>query len=129
MSISGKRLGVLVGGVEVAGNYAWTADEGADVLDRTTGADAGFEREDLGVYNCHVTMKLYLDITDGQYANLQRGAELSNLELYRSLEDTVPAFLIPEAIVVHSTQGGEVRGRIEVTVEAHSMGEYESNDP
>lgn len=129
--ISGKFLTVKLGAtpVEVADNYAWSCDEGGDVLDRTVGADLGFEREDMGVVNCHGTIKLYLDITVGTPNALARGTVLEDLSLFYARGHTVPAFAFPEALVVRATRGGEVRGKMEYSVEFHSRGSYTSNNP
>lgn len=128
MSISGKYLTVAIGDNELAGNYGWTAEEGGDVLDRTVGADGGKEREDMGVENCHITIKLYLDIATGQPSLVKRGTVLNSLKLYRNRDDATPAFDIPEALVVRRTQGGEVRGKMEVSCEIHTQGDYTEND-
>jgi len=130
VSISGKYLTCSINGVEIAGNYAWDADEGGDVLDATVGADRGWERENMGVQNLHVTIKGYMDVSTGQYTRVRRGAEITNLELYRHIDDATPAFSVSEALAVRSRQGGEVRGKVEWSCEVHSQGDVVTyNDP
>lgn len=130
MSISGKYLTCTIGATEIAGNYAWDADEGGDVLDATVGSDRGWEREDMGVQNLHVTIKGYMDVSTGQYAVVRRGTVISNLMLYRHLDDETPAFVVESALVVRSRQGGEVRGKLEWNAEVHSQGDVVTyNDP
>jgi hypothetical protein len=128
-TISGKYLTVYLDGVELRSNYAWTAEEGGDVLDRTVGADLGYENEDMGVQNLHVTIKLYLDIATGEPSRVRRGTVLENLALYRNVEDAIAAYELPLALVVRRTQGGEIRGKMEVSCEVHSKGPYTDNDP
>lgn len=129
MSISGKFLGAEADGTTIEGNYAWTAEESGDPLDRTVGTDGGYARTDLGVYDLKISMRLYLDISTGEYERVRRGTTLTNLNLLRNVDDAVPAFSIPEALVVRSVQRGEVRGKMEVEVEAVAQGEYSANDP
>jgi hypothetical protein len=130
MSISGKYMTFTVGGVEVAGNYAWDADEGGDVLDATVGANNGWEKEDMGVQSLHVTVKGYMDLTDGVYVPIRRGTILSDVEFYRTSADVTPAFAAAEMLAARSRQGGEVRGKIEWNAELHSRGDVVSyNDP
>jgi hypothetical protein len=127
--ITGKYLVAKLNGVLIENVFKWNAEEGGDVLDATVGTDLGFEYEEMGVENCHVTTTLYLDIVNGVYSNVQRGTVLTNLQLFRNVADTVPALLIPFALVVRSGQGAEVRGKFEVPCEIHSQGPYTTNDP
>lgn len=124
MSISGKKLGFAVGGVLIVGNYAWTASEEGDVLDRTVGSDRGKARSDLGVDDTKISAKLYLDLVSGEYLLVRRGTELTNLELYGDIDAASPLFAFPEALVTRSSLGGEVRGRMEVNVEIVAQGDF-----
>lgn len=129
-TISGKKLTAKLNATVIAGNYAWSVDEGGDVLDKTVGADNGWENEEMGVQNLHGTIKLYLDIATGAYATVRRGTILAQLKLYRALADAQPAFSITSALVTKSTQGAEVKGRFEVTIEFHSQGDVvTANEP
>ena len=129
MSISGKYLTAMINGVVIQDNYSWSMDEGGDALDRTTGFWNGWEAEDMGVQNGHVSIKGYMDVANGQYIPIRRGTILTNLELFRNQDDATAAFTIAEALVVRSTQGGEIRGKIEWSCEVHSRGEVIANDP
>jgi len=130
--ISGKYLEAKIGGmapVFIAGNYAWTAEEGADELDGTTGEDEGFENPDDGVYSCAINLKGYMDVATGQYAVVRRGTLIENLKLYRDKDDATPAYVFPVAKVFNSTQGGEVKGKVEWTSRIKAKGAYTYNDP
>lgn len=130
MSISGKHMSAFVNGAEVPGSYSWNAEEVGDVLDATVGSDGGWEREDMGVQGLHVTVKAYLDISTGSYTAYRRGTILTDVDLYRHIEDATPAFSVSEALVVRSRQGGEVRGKLEIEFEFHSRGDVVTvNDP
>src|SRR5262245_47421418 len=113
MSVSGKFMSCTINGVEIFDNYAWTAEEGGDVLERTAGRHQGKEAEDMGVENCHVTIRGYMDVELGQYVPVRRGTIITNLRLFRDRGDSTPAFDIPEALSVRSKQGGEVKGKVE----------------
>ncbi|VTT98938.1 unnamed protein product [Gemmataceae bacterium] len=133
MSISGKYLTVTVGSgvgeVEVADNYAWSVDQGGDNLDRTTGADGGKSRTDVGVEDTKIDIKLYLDIATGQPSLVRRGTTLTNLNLYRASGDADPAYTFPEALVLNRREGGEVRGKLELFCQITAQGDYDENDP
>lgn len=127
-TISGKYLTVAIGATELDGNYAWSVDQGGDKIDRTVGADRGKSRTDVGVEDTSITIKLYLDIATGQPSIVRRGTTLTSLMLYRSIDDTSPAYDFPEALVIKRTEGGEVRGKLEVTCEIVAQGSYTEND-
>ena len=130
MSISGKYLTATIDGTEIFDNYAWDAAESGDELDRTTGAFAGYSATDVGVKSCRVTIKGYMDVTTGQYVAVKVSeTNITNLKLYRSSDDATPAFEFPEATIVKSRQGGEVKGKIEWQAEIVNYGEYTANDP
>jgi len=129
MRHTGKFMIAAINGVVISGNYAWTMDENADELDGTTAEDLGFENPSDGVYSGTISLKGYMDIETGNYTVVRRGTQISNLQLFRNVGDPVPAFAIPSAIVLNSTQGGEVRGKIEWTARAKSQGEYTYSDP
>ncbi len=127
--ITGKYLVAKINGVLIQNIFKWNAEEGGDVLDATVGTDLGFEFEEMGVENCHITTTLYLDIVNGVYSNVQRGIIMTNLQLFRNIADTVPAIQAPLALAIRSGQGAEVRGKFEVPVEIHTLGQYVTNDP
>ena len=132
MTHSGKEIEAKIGGmapVFVSGNYAWNMEENADELDGTTGEDAGYENPSVGVYSGVVMLKGYMDIVSGTYTPIRRGTTISNLKLYRDKDDTNPAFSIPSAVVLQSTQGGEVRGKVEWTARIKTKGSYTYNEP
>lgn len=123
MSVSGKYLTASHSGGTLSDIYGWTAEETGDVLDRTTGSYNGFEAEDVGVFGLHITTKGYMDVATGSVNSIRRGTLLTDLQLFRDINDATPAYACTEAIVVRFTQGGEVRGKIEWTAEIHSRGD------
>jgi hypothetical protein len=129
MSVSGKFLTCTINGVEVFDNFAWEAEEGGDVLERTAGRHNGKEAEDMGVENCHISIKGHMDVQLGQYTPVRRGTIITNLKLYRNRNDSTPAFDIPEALSARSKQGGEIKGKVAWDAEVHTRGEYTYNDP
>ena len=129
MSISGKYMIATVGDTLVHGNYAWTIEETADELDATTAEDGGYENPDDGVWSSTVNLKGYMNIIDGTYTPVRRGTLITDLRLYRNIDDAEPAFAIPLAKVFTSTQGGEVKGKIEWTAKIKTKGIYEYADP
>ena len=129
MSISGKYLIGKINGVVIHGNYAWTVEESADDLDGTTAEDAGYANHHDGVWDGVINLKGYMDITDGNYTVVRRGTTITNLQCYRNIDDADPAFEFPSCLVLNSTQGGEVRGKVEWTCRAVIKGTYTYNDP
>jgi len=123
MSITGRKLTAYANGSELDGNNGWTAEETGDVLDATVGRDRGFEREDMGVQGLHVTVKGVHDVSTGTLAGIRRGTILTDVQLFRDLDDATPAYSIDEALVVRFRLGAEVRGRFEWECEFHSRGD------
>ena len=123
MSISGKKLTCLVDGVELSDNYEWSADEGADMLDRTCGKHGGHEFEDAGVEHHHYTVKGYLDIATGEVGRVRQGTLLTDVQLYVDLDDPTPIYVLTDAIVARFSLGGQVKGKFEYTAEIHSRGD------
>lgn len=123
MSVSGKYLSVFVGDDEVTDNFEWDIEEGGEVLDRTTGASNGWENEDNGVTHAHITVNGYYDIATGNTTGIRRDTTLTSLALYVNRDDSTPAYLITEALVVRFRLRGQVRGRMEWTAEIHSKGD------
>ena len=77
------------------------AEEGGDVLDRTTGVPAnGKEIEDTGVDHYHVTINGYYDIATGNTSGIRRGAIVTDLALFRASTDATPAYAIIECSLV-----------------------------
>jgi hypothetical protein len=132
MSVSGKFMQAKIGGmapVAVVGNYAWSAEENAEELDRTEAETEGFEDTDDGVWSLTVNLKGFMDIADGSYTPVRRGTLITDLKLFRDKDDATPAFVIPKAKVYTSTQGGEVKGKVEWTARIKAKGSYTYNDP
>lgn len=129
MSISGKLLAVTIGATTVVGSHTWSCEEFADELDATTGADAGFETSDFGVYGARISIEFWLDVTTGLYSYIRRGTILTNLKLWLSSLATNPMFLFTTAKVFKSTPRGQVRDRFGVSVEAKGQGSYTQNEP
>lgn len=129
MSISGKYLEAKINGVFISGNYAWTVDESADDLDATTGEDDGYANHHDGVWDATINLKGYMDVAAGEYTPVRRGTVITNLQLYRDKDDDDPAFEFPSCLVLQSTQGGEVRGKIEWSARVVLRGTYTYNDP
>jgi hypothetical protein len=132
VSISGKYMETKIGDVSpvfVAGNYGWTVEESADDLDGTTGEDDGYANHYDGVWDAVVNLKGYMDVAAGEYTPVRRGTTISNLKLYRDKDDATPAFTFPSCLVLNSTQGGEVRGKIEWTARIVLKGTYTYADP
>jgi hypothetical protein len=128
MSISGKFMTCKIGPTVITLNSAWTADEEVKELDRTTGADLGFRNRDGGVQDLRITIKAYYDIATGQYAECEAGTVITNLSLYRDINDAEPAFLIPSCIALKSTQSAEVDGKIEWNAQIAIKGSYTYNE-
>lgn len=129
MSISGKYLTAELGSTTLSLVSEWGADEDSQMLGRTTGADEGYRNEDAGIQSCDVTVKGYMDIASGEYAQIEAGTVLTNLKLYRDSSDSLPAYSFPSAIVAKSHQGGAVEGKIEWNATIHNKGSYTYNDP
>ena len=132
MAISGKEIQAKIGGmspVAINGNYAWTAEEAVAELDGTTAEDDGFENPEAGLKSCVVNLKGYMDVQAGEYTPVVAGTTISNLKLYRDKDDATPAFVFTSALVLNSTQGGEVNGKVEWTARVKSKGSYTYNDP
>ena len=72
-TISGKYLACKINTSTIAGVQEWTAREEGDRLDGTTGADEGYENDDIGVSSLEVTMMLVQNLSTGEYADIKRG--------------------------------------------------------
>lgn len=128
-TISGKYLTAMINGVEVYDNYAWDCDEDGTMLDRSTGANGGWRKEDMGLQAAKVTIKGYMSIASGQYTVVRRGTIITDLQLFRAADDAAPAFSIAECIVSRSRQGAEVDGKVEWNATLNSRSEVIANDP
>jgi hypothetical protein len=129
MSISGKFMTVKIGAVVVPLNSEWSVDEDVKELDRTTGADLGFRNRDGGIQDLHANLKAYMDISTGQYAEVQAGTVISNLNLYRDINDASPAFVIPSCLSLKSNQSVIVDDKCTWTANVATKGSYTYNDP
>ena len=129
MSVSGKKISAKIGVTTVTGIVSWRVREKADELDATTAADAGYDHPDDGLWGATIEMKGVLDITTGVYLPIRRGTVLTNLNLFRDINDVTAAFVFPIAKVFESSQGAEIRGRFEIDATAKSVGTYTYNEP
>ena len=129
MSVSGKFLTAKIGTAVIVGNYAWTVKESVEKLDAITAADAGANRKDFGVEEAQITIKLLVDVTTVKYEPLAAGTEVTSLKLYRVATDAQPAFSFPLARVFDSDQGGELRGRFEMSAQLENVGAYTRFEP
>lgn len=131
MPISAKKLQARYGTspVTIVGVNAWDVTTKVDELDGTTGADAGFARPEAGVKELSGTINGYFDLTTGVGAAFQEGTTLTTLRLFRTSDDTTPAYSIPSALILSYQQKGEVRGRIEWTIQFKAVGSWTYADP
>lgn len=129
MSVSGKFLTAAIGTTVIVGNYAWSVTERFDKLDAITAADGGANHKDFGVGEADITLRLLMDVTTGAYEPVAAGAEITNLRLFRKATDDAPAYEFPAVRIFESTQGAEIRGRVEVTANGENVGAYTRNDP
>lgn len=127
--ISGKFLVATVGNVVLNGLQEWEVEETVDRLDGTTGGDAGFENDDMGVRAAEARFTLVQNLATGKYAEIMAGTILTEVRLYRSFTDNVPAFYFPLMRVYQSRNGGRVRDRFMVNVTARSNGSYAVYNP
>jgi hypothetical protein len=128
-TISGKYLILVVESVVLAGVQEWEIDENADRLDGTTGADGGFENDDMGVYSAEMRAQLVQNLASGIYHEIAMGTILTNVRAYRSVFDNQPAFYFPIMRVYNSRNGGRVRDRFTTNIVARSNGPYTRNNP
>ena len=129
MSVSGKYLTAKIGAAEIVGNYSWSVTERYDKIDAITAADGGNNRKDFGVGEADISLKLLIDVADGEVEPVVAGTEITNLKLYRKASDAQPAYLFPTARIFESTQGAEIRGRVEFTCSGENVGSYTRNEP
>jgi hypothetical protein len=129
VSVSGKRLTGMINVTPITGIYGWTVRESFEKIDAITAADDGHNRKDFGVDEAQISLKLLVDITTGDYEPIVAGTEITTLKLFRHESDELPAYSFPIARVFDSTQGAEIRGRFEVSVEAENVGTYTRNEP
>lgn len=131
MNHSGQYMEAKIGGmtpVFVAGNYAWEVSEEADDHEGTTGEDEGYENGCTGVKVAVVNLRGWMDIAAGEYVTVQAKTIISNLKLYLDKDATVN-WTFPTAEVITSTQGGEVKGKVQWTARIKSRGSYTYADP
>jgi hypothetical protein len=129
MAISGKKLSVDINGATLLGIVSWRASERVEELDAASAATNGFDNPEAGFGGCTVSIRGWFDILTGDYAPLRAGTVLTNLELFRNIDDVTPAFLFASALVMESDQGAENRGRFEINATVKSKGSYTYNDP
>ncbi|MBA4192479.1 MAG: hypothetical protein C0467_31305 [Planctomycetaceae bacterium] len=130
--ISAKLIEAKIGDVSpvfIPGNQAWSVTEKAAELEGETGEDEGYENPDDGLWGATIELRCFMDTVTGEYVAIRRGTLITNLKLYRDKDDTLPAFVFPLCKVFTSTQGGETKGRVEVTATIRSKGPYSCNDP
>ena len=123
--ISGKYLEAKIGGMSpvfIPGNDSWKVEEAADELDGTTGEDEGCESPQAGVVATTITLHCWMDTVAGDYASIRTSTIITDLKLYRDKDDVDPAFHIATAVVLRSSQGGTIRGRMEIDATIKSVG-------
>lgn len=129
MSVSGKKISGTINGADIVGLVSWRATEEVVELDATTAADNGYARPDGGLKSLTVEISGVMDLADGDYTSIRAGTAITNLLLYRDVDDATAAFTIANAQVFRSTQGAEIRGRFEISCTIKSIGEYEAANP
>jgi hypothetical protein len=129
MAISGKKLSVDVNGTTLLGVVSWRARETGDELDGASAATGGYDNPEMGLQGCTVEIRGWFDILTGDYLPIRRGTTLTNLELFRDIDDVTPAFLFASALVTQSDQGAENRGRFEINATVKAKGSYTYDEP
>jgi hypothetical protein len=129
MSISGKYLTADINGVTVAGTQAWSVVESSYTLDGATAKHAGYSADVPGMPSAAITLELVQDTRLGEYSSIRRGTRITNLRLFRMQGDPEPAFEFPVAHAMKSENGGRVKERFIVRVEASNFGPYFASDP
>jgi hypothetical protein len=123
MSSTGKFLTAEVNGANVDGTHEWSVQRTADRLEATTGADRGAGRKDGGVVDTKVTITFYFDIVSGRFVEFDTGNILVGLNLFTTIDSSVPQYAIDEAEVFDVTFRGQIRGQFVVTVECEAKGD------
>lgn len=127
-TISGKYLVAVIGSVTIDCVQDWEANETADQLDGTTGADLGYENDDDGISRVEVAFNLVQNLANGPAVTVGRGTTMA-LKLYRSAGDALPAFDIPAFKVFGARTRGAVRERFTQAITGRSKGAYTHNAP
>lgn len=123
MSISGKFLTAKLGTALIVGTHEIGADEEADRLEATTGADNGRARKDAGVVETRMRVVLYLDVTSGVYTTLRAGTTLTDLKFFARAAATTPIYAATSATVFSMRLRGQIRDRFIVECEIEPNGD------
>lgn len=123
--ISGKYLTATLGAMatNIDGTHEWQAQESADRIEATTGANNGRAKKDAGVIETRIRVVFYLDIATGLYAFIRAGTVLTDLKLWHDSAALAPVFAISSATVFDSTVRGQVRGQMIVEAEIEANGD------
>ncbi len=128
-TISGKYGVATLENSLLVGVQGWTVRETTDQLDGTTGADLGFENDDVGIIRAEIDLELVQNCAFGIYSVIAAQELLTTLRLWRASSDAQPAFYFPFARVYESTNMLKIRERVTVTVKARSNGSYTRYNP
>lgn len=127
-SVSGKYLACTINGTELDGLHDWEADDGGTPeLDRTAGKDRGYTNRDVGPFDLVVRLRLYFILGVSNTIPIQTGTIITDLALFRDVDDAVPAYFLPEAIVTSKPSRAAVAGRLEVDATVKNRGPFEED--
>ncbi len=124
MAVSAKKIAAKIGTTTIVGIVSWNVRESAVDLDATTAADGGYERHEAGLLGATIECRGVFDLTSGTYAVVAAGTTLTNLKLFSDIGDVDPAYTFGTAVVMESSQSGEIRGRFEMSFTAKSVGSW-----
>lgn len=124
MAVSAKKIAAKIGATTIVGIVSWSVRESAVDLDATTAADAGYERHEAGLLGATIECRGVFDLTSGTYTPIKAGTTLTTLKLFSDVNDTTPAYSFGTAVVMESSQSGEIRGRFEMSFTAKSVGSW-----
>jgi len=127
--ISGKYITAVIGSRQVIGLQKWTCRETVDKLDGQTAQHLGFSANEPGSTLAEVTIEFAQDIAVGEYVAVQKGTIISNLKLYRSQFDNLPAFAFPTFTVFESENMGEIKGKLTLRISGENYGPYATATP
>lgn len=129
--ISGKHLTATVGGTPLTliGTQEWRQRGESDKLDGQTAEHEGFSANEPGTDTSAVDITLVQDLTTGIYTIIKNGTTLTDLKLYRHVDDDTPAFHYPIANVFSSDNGSAIKDKFTTKCSIENYGPYTCNDP
>ena len=122
--ISGKGLKALIGSNRIEGCYQWTFRETAQELDATDGTSGGYDVPETGILSGTITGRAFYDVGNGAWTPVKAGTEIVNLGLFVTDHVSDKAVDIPLARVTEFEITAEVKGRIEFSFTAKTVGAY-----